>query len=93
MPSPRATRPPARPPSQTNLAQPSTARAKTWRRPPAERRRPSFLHALGGALLETFRRARSFGELSAPRPKASLEVYVSACGVAWRGVAPLPNAD
>ncbi|XP_051927005.1 rho family-interacting cell polarization regulator 2 isoform X4 [Hippocampus zosterae] len=47
----------------------------TRRRPPAERQRPSFLHALGGALLEAIRRARSFGELSAPRPKASLEVY------------------
>ncbi|XP_077363540.1 rho family-interacting cell polarization regulator 2 isoform X2 [Festucalex cinctus] len=47
----------------------------TWRRPPTQRQHPSFLHALRDALLETFRRARSFGDLSAPRPKSSLEVY------------------
>ncbi|KAM9777011.1 rho family-interacting cell polarization regulator 2 isoform 5-T5 [Syngnathus typhle] len=47
----------------------------TWRRPPADRHPLSFLHALQDALLETFRRARSFGDPSAPRPKSSLEVY------------------
>lgn len=44
-----------------------------------ERQRLSFLHMLRDALLEKLRRSRSFGDLASlrPRPKSSLEVYVS----------------
>lgn len=52
---------------------------KKWRPSPVERRRLSFLHALRDSLLEKLRRSRSFGDLASlrPRPKSSLEVYVS----------------
>lgn len=52
---------------------------KKWRPSPVERQRLSFLHMLREALLETLRRSRSFGDLASlrPRPKSSLEVYVS----------------
>lgn len=44
-----------------------------------ERQRLSFLHMLRDSLLEKLRRSRSFGDLASlrPRPKSSLEVYVS----------------
>lgn len=44
-----------------------------------ERQRLSFLHMLRDTLLEKLRRSRSFGDLASlrPRPKSSLEVYVS----------------
>lgn len=53
---------------------------KKWRPRTRERQRVSFLHALRVALLEKLRRSRSFSDLSSlwPRPKSSLEVYVSA---------------
>lgn len=46
---------------------------------PVERGRLSFLHMLRETLLEKLRRSRSFGDLASlrPRPKSSLEVYVS----------------
>lgn len=52
---------------------------KKWRPDPVERQRLSFLHVLRDTLLEKLRRSRSFGDLALlrPRPKASLEVYVS----------------
>lgn len=45
-----------------------------------ERQHLSFLHMLRDTLLEKLRRSRSFGDLASlrPRPKSSLEVYVSA---------------
>uniref|UniRef100_A0A674PE35 Rho family-interacting cell polarization regulator 2 n=1 Tax=Takifugu rubripes TaxID=31033 RepID=A0A674PE35_TAKRU len=51
-----------------------------WRPYPVERQRLSFLHMLRDTLLEKLRRSRSFGDLASlrPRPKSSLEVYVSA---------------
>lgn len=54
---------------------------KKWRPHTRERQRLSFLHALRAALLEKLRRTRSFGDFSSlwPRPKSSLEVYVSEC--------------
>lgn len=50
-----------------------------WRPYPVERQRLSFLHMLRDTLLEKLRRTRSFGDLASlrPRPKSSLEVYVS----------------
>lgn len=55
---------------------------KKWRPYPVERQRLSFLHMLRDTLLEKLRRSRSFGDLASlrPRPKSSLEVYVS---VSW----------
>lgn len=52
---------------------------KKWRPYPVERQRLSFLHMLRETLLEKLRRSRSFGDLASlrPRPKSSLEVYVS----------------
>lgn len=52
---------------------------KKWRPYPVERQRLSFLHMLRDTLLEKLRRSRSFGDLASlrPRPKSSLEVYVS----------------
>lgn len=52
---------------------------KKWRPYPVERQRLSFLHMLRDVLLEKLSRSRSFGDLASlrPRPKSSLEVYVS----------------
>ena len=52
---------------------------KKWQQYPVERQRVSFLHMLRDTLLEKLRRSRSFGDLASlrPRPKSSLEVYVS----------------
>lgn len=70
---------------------------KKWRPYPVERQRLSFLHMLRDTLLEKLRRSRSFGDLASlrPRPKSSLEVYVS---VLWpldppnlTFVCPLPH--
>ncbi|XP_041759508.1 rho family-interacting cell polarization regulator 2-like isoform X4 [Coregonus clupeaformis] len=48
-------------------------------RPSPTQHRFSFLHALRNSLLEKLRCSRSFGDLASlrPRPKSSLEVYVS----------------
>lgn len=56
-----------------------------------ERQRLSFLHMLRDTLLEKLRRSRSFGDLASlrPRPKSSLEVYVS---VLWPLSPPNPDS-
>lgn len=53
--------------------------AQTWQPQPRQGHHFSFLHTLRDTLLEKLRRSRSFGDLAAlrPRPRSSLEVYVS----------------
>lgn len=53
--------------------------AQTWQLQPRQGHHLSFLHTLRDSLLEKLRRSRSFGDLAAlrPRPRSSLEVYVS----------------
>lgn len=53
--------------------------AQTWQPQPRQGHHLSFLHTLRDTLLEKLRRSRSFGDLAAlrPRPRSSLEVYVS----------------
>lgn len=57
--------------------------AQTWQPQHRQGHHLSFLHTLRDTLLEKLRRSRSFGDLAAlrPRPRSSLEVYVSQVNV------------